>query len=74
MLTKFRAQEMRNLKGNCLTRWSEECIQSGPFLCGSMPCFSGRSMRLTVCDQTSWLIPASTIFLGPASTTTPITH
>lgn len=70
-LTELRAQEKtRNLQGDCLTRLTEECLWSGPFLGGLMLCFRGESMCLTARDHTSWLIPASSIFLSPMSTTT----
>lgn len=56
-------EEMRNGKGNCLTRQRAECLQRGQCLRGLTLCFHGGSARLTTCQQISWLIQASATYL-----------
>ena len=64
-LTESRAQEKtRNWQGRLKhTPWAA-------VLRGLTLCVMGESTCLTARDYTSWLIPASGIFLGPVSTTT----
>lgn len=62
-------KKTRNLQGDCLTRLTEECLWAG-HSSGLMLCFRENQMCLTARDHTSWLIPASSIFLSPMSTTT----
>lgn len=50
--------------------WLKSASGAGHFWGALMLCFRGESMCLTARDHTSWLIPASSIFLSPMSTTT----